>query len=129
VLRTGQIMTSAGIIQRNRRFIFSVAIIALAAGISGCTTTDKTTTGSITPVAATKDSPLAGNFDQMNEQQLMQASNSLGTRYQSNPKDKPTAIKFATVLRMTGRSDQALAVMRSLAIAYPKDREVLAAYG
>jgi Flp pilus assembly protein TadD len=129
VLRTGQIMTSAGIIQRNRRFIFSVAIIALAAGISGCTTTDKTTTGSITPVAATKDSPLAGNFDQMNEQQLMQASTSLGTRYQSNPKDKPTAIKFATVLRMTGRSDQALAVMRSLAIAYPKDREVLAAYG
>lgn len=71
----------------------------------------------------------AGNFDQMNQQQLMQASTSLGTRYQSNPKDKATAINYATVLRMTNRSDQALAVMRSLAIAYPKDRDVLAAYG
>ena len=38
-------------------------------------------------------------------------------------------MNFSAVLRMTGRSDQALAVMRSLAIAYPKDRGVLAAYG
>lgn len=121
-------MTSAGIIQRNRRFIFSIAIIALATGISGCATTDKTTTGSITPASGADAGP-AGNFDQMNEQQLMQASTSLGARYQANPKDKTTAVNFAAVLRMTGRSDQALAVMRSLAIAYPKDRDVLAAYG
>jgi hypothetical protein len=65
----GQTMTSAGIIQRNRRFIFSIAIVALAAGISGCTTTDKTTTGSIAPAAGTKDTFPAGNFDQMNDQQ------------------------------------------------------------
>ena len=30
---------------------------------------------------------------------------------------------------MNGDTDQALAVMRKLAIAYPKDRDVLAAYG
>ena len=30
---------------------------------------------------------------------------------------------------MNGETDQALAVMRKLAIAYPKDRDVLAAYG
>lgn len=122
-------MTSAGIIQRNRRFIFSVAIVALAASMSGCTTTDKTTTGSIAPATGTTDTLPAGNFDQMNQEQLMQASASLGKRYEANPKDRAAALNFATVLRMTGRSDQALAVMRSLAIAYPKDRQVLAAYG
>ncbi|MEP7453244.1 tetratricopeptide repeat protein [Phyllobacterium sp. SB3] len=122
-------MTGPAFIQRKCSFIFSVALIALTTGISGCSTTDKTTTGSISP--ATSESPAlpAGNFDQMNEQQLMQASTSLGNRYQSNPKDKTAAVNYATVLRMTNRSDQALAVMRSLAIAYPKDRSVLAAYG
>jgi Flp pilus assembly protein TadD len=124
---TGQIMTSAGIIQRNRRLIFSAALVALAIGISGCATTDKTTTGSISPVSSA--AAPTGNFDQMNAQQLAQTSTSLGARYQSNPKDRTTAMNFAAVLRMTGRNDQALAVMRSLAIAYPKDREVLAAYG
>ena len=67
-------MASAGIIQRNRRFIFSVAVVALAAGISGCATTDKTTTGSIARASGATDSLPSGNFDQMNEQQLMQAS-------------------------------------------------------
>lgn len=124
---TGQTMTSAGIIQRNRRLIFSVTVAALAMSISGCATTDKTTTGSIAPAASTARP--TGNFDHMNAQQLAQASTSLGARYQSNPKDKATAMNFAAVLRMMGRNDQALAVMRSLAIAYPKDREVLAAYG
>ena len=45
------------------------------------------------------------------------------------PSDKPTALRYASVLQMNGETDQALAVMRKLAIAYPKDREVLAAYG
>ena len=84
----GQTMTSVGIIQRNRRFIFSVAIVALASGISGCATTDKTTTGSITPGFKQQDTRPAGNFDQMNQEQLMQASTSLGKRYQANPKDR-----------------------------------------
>lgn len=129
MLRTGQIMTGPGFIQRRRNLIFSVAMIVLATGISGCSTTDKTTTGSIGPASTNAAPAPSGNFDQMNEQQLMQLSTSLGARYQSNPKDKTTAVNYAAVLRMTNRSDQALAVMRSLAIAYPKDRDVLAAYG
>ena len=36
---------------------------------------------------------------------------------------------YAQVLQMNGNTDQSLAVMRKLAIAYPKDRDVLAAYG
>src|SRR5687768_17330022 len=99
-------MTGPAFIQRKRSFILSVALIALLSGISGCSTTDKTTTGSISPAASSSPTMPAGNFDQMNQQQLMQASTSLGTRYQSNPKDKATAINYATVLRMTNRSDQ-----------------------
>lgn len=125
----GQIMTGPGFIQRRHYLIFSAAIIALAIGVSGCSTTDRATTGSIGPASNKTVTMPSGNFDQMNEQQLVQASTSLGTRYQNNPKDKTTAVNYATVLRMTNRADQALAVMRSLAITYPKDRDVLAAYG
>ena len=36
---------------------------------------------------------------------------------------------YANVLRITGRNDQALAVMQQMVIHHPKDNDVLAAYG
>ena len=60
----------------------------------------------------------------MSAVELQTAGGSLGKAYVSNPNDKPTALRYATVLQMNGDTDQALAVMRKLAIAYPKDREV-----
>ncbi|MGO4840971.1 tetratricopeptide repeat protein, partial [Rhizobiaceae sp. 2RAB30] len=65
----------------------------------------------------------------MSTGELEGAANSLGAAFARNPKDKGTAMRYAAVLQMNGRSDQALAVMRQLAIGYPKDRDVLASYG
>jgi Flp pilus assembly protein TadD len=53
----------------------------------------------------------------------------LGRKYAKNPTDKATAMSYAQLLQMNGRQEQSLAVMRKLAIALPKDRQVLAAYG
>ena len=47
----------------------------------------------------------------------------------TNPKDRNTGLNYASLLRMTGQADQALAVMQQVAINHPNDREVLAAYG
>jgi Flp pilus assembly protein TadD len=68
-------------------------------------------------------------IEQMSSDELHSAAGSLGQTYARNPADKDTALRYAQVLQMTGNSDQALAVMRKLAIDLPKDRSVLAAYG
>jgi len=93
--------------------------LALATSLAGCAH-DRLTTGSIS-----RGKPV----DQMSAGELKSASRSLGDAYASNPGDKPTALRYASVLQMNGDTDQSLAVMRKLAIGYPKDREVLAAYG
>ena len=94
-------------------------VLALATSLAGCVH-DRLTTGSIS-----RGKPV----DQMSAGELKSAARSLGDSYTSNPTDKPTALRYATVLQMNGDTDQSLAVMRKLAIAYPKDRDVLAAYG
>jgi Flp pilus assembly protein TadD len=93
--------------------------LALATSLAGCAH-DRLTTGSIS-----RGKPV----DQMSAGELKSAASSLGNAYTSNPADKPTAMRYASVLQMNGATDQSLAVMRKLAIDYPKDREVLAAYG
>lgn len=49
--------------------------------------------------------------------------------YQRRPKDKKAGLTFAALLRMTGRDEQALAVMRQMVIQHPQDNDVLSAYG
>ena len=65
----------------------------------------------------------------MNATELAAAAESIGKAYERNPKDRNAGLNYANMLRMTGRNEQALAVMQQVAIAYPTDREVLAAYG
>lgn len=65
----------------------------------------------------------------MSAGELHTATSRLGESYARNPNDKRMAMNFAAALQMDGDADQSLAVMRKLAIAYPKDRDVLAAYG
>jgi Flp pilus assembly protein TadD len=98
----------------------AVALV-LALGVTGCGT-DKMSTGSI-------GRSRGQAVETMSASELHNAATALGRSYARNPTDKGTAIKFATVLQMDGDADQSLAVMRKLAIAYPKDRDVLAAYG
>ncbi|MCA0016033.1 tetratricopeptide repeat protein [Mesorhizobium sp. B292B1B] len=104
-----------------KRLITTAFMLALAAGVAGCGT-DKISTGSI---GRTSGKPL----ETMSAGELHNATAALGQSYSRNPNDKRIATNFAAALQMDGDADQSLAVMRKLAIAYPKDRDVLAAYG
>jgi Flp pilus assembly protein TadD len=95
------------------------AALALALTVAGCAK-DRMSTGS---------THSARSFDNLNSAQLDGAAQSLGDAYTRKPTDKKTGLDYANVLQMSGKSDQALAVMRKLAIAHPNDRQVLAAYG
>jgi Flp pilus assembly protein TadD len=103
-----------------RRFLNMTTALVLAAVVAGCAH-DRMTTGSIGRGGKA--------VEQMSAGELQSAARALGESYAANPTDKPTALRYASVLQMNGDTDQSLAVMRKLAIAYPKDREVLAAYG
>jgi Flp pilus assembly protein TadD len=100
----------------------TLTAIAIALLLSSCASTDRMTTGS-----TSRSSSHA--VESMSAQELASTANSLGQSYSRNPKDLNTAMRYASVLQMSGRSDQSLAVMRKLAIDYPADRQVLAAYG
>jgi hypothetical protein len=67
------------------------------------------------------------SYDHMNMEQLRQAEESAGKAYERSPKDKSVGMNYASVLMMTGKNTQALAVMQQIAIANPADRDVLAA--
>ncbi len=66
---------------------------------------------------------------EMNATELRSVAESVGKAYESNPRNREAGLNYANLLRMTGRNEQALAVMRQVAIFHPNDREVLAAYG
>ncbi len=102
----------------------SAALAILGLALAGCNSTprDRMTTGSI-PVNLGKP------VEQMNGAELARAAETVGQRYDRNPKDKAVGMSYANILRMSGRNDQALSVMQQVAIAHPSDREVLAAYG
>ena len=101
----------------------TLAILALAGAVTlaGCAR-NRVTTGSV-------PSHLRKPVAEMNVSELRQATGFWAGEYRRRPKDKHTGLQFATALRMTGRSDQALAVMQQMAIHHPEDRQVLAAYG
>ncbi len=65
----------------------------------------------------------------MNQSQIGQTAAAIGIAYARDPKDRATALRFAEALRMEGRNEQALAVMRKTVILHPNDRGVQAAYG
>ena len=103
---------------------FAPVVMALAFTLAGCNSTprDRMSTGSI-PVNLGKP------VEQMNGTELARAAETVGQRYDRNPKDKATGVTYANILRMSGKNDQALSVMQQVAIAHPNDRDVLAAYG
>lgn len=105
-------------------FTGTALALVLIATLAGCANgPDRMTTGSVNRSAST--APL----ERMSDSELAATATSLGQSYSRNPADKETALRYATVLQMTGRNDQALAVMRKLAIDHPRDRKVLAEYG
>ena len=96
-------------------------LLLLAALLASCSTASRETTGSIPRL----NKPV----EQMTSVELAGAARKLGEDYARNPKDRNAGLSYATLLRMTGKNGQALAVMRQVAIANPNDREVLSSYG
>ena len=99
----------------------SVCAIALTLSLAACANVSNMKTGSV---------PRGGKpIAEMNASELIGAERRFAAAYKANPKDKAIGLNYATVLRMTGRDSQALAVMQQVAINHPKDRDVLAGYG
>ncbi|WP_245409920.1 tetratricopeptide repeat protein [Pararhizobium haloflavum] len=98
-----------------------IIALAISATLSACANTSQITTGSIPedrkPVAS------------MSFSEIEAASRRVGAAYESRPDDKSIGMSYASILRMSGDHDQALAVMRQMAIHHPRDHDVLAAYG
>lgn len=63
------------------------------------------------------------------EAALRQYAEEWGRRYDSNRRDKRVAMNYARALRALTQHSQAVAVLRGLAITYPRDMQVLGAYG
>lgn len=98
------------------------AALFLTMLMSSCSTTSRETTGSI---PANLNKPV----EAMTQTELQAASRKIGEAYAKNPNDRTAGLNYAALLRMTGKNDQALAVMQQVAIRNPTDRAVLAAYG
>jgi Flp pilus assembly protein TadD len=102
----------------------AAVVVCLAVAATGCTTAkrDNLTTGSIPKVSS---APLDG----LNAAELAATETAVGGAYVKDPRNKEVGLRYATVLGMTGKHTQALAVMQQVAIAHPTDRQVLASYG
>ncbi len=61
--------------------------------------------------------------------ELERYADDLGRRYDADPDNKQIALAYSRVLRALTRYEQAVAVAQKLAAKYPKDMDVLAAYG
>ena len=108
--------------------LMGAAIAAMAsAGCASRPGVSGETTGSISRGAGASGGP--GTVAQMSASQLDGAVRDYGAAYDRNSKDKNVGLSYAATLQMAGRNDQSLAVMQQVAIAHPKDRDVLAAYG
>lgn len=104
-----------------QRLAGAALAVLLAAGVSGCGVS-RETTGSISRSGAK-------SVDTMSNDQIASSSTALGKQYSSDTKNKAVALRYGDMLQRQGNTDQALAVVRKLAIDLPNDREVLAAYG
>jgi Flp pilus assembly protein TadD len=100
--------------------IAMILTACLAAG--GCQTTSLSdVTGSI---GTSQDRSLPTS-----EPELRHYTEELAKRYDANPESKITAMSYARGLRALTQYAQAVAVMQRLAAKYPKDLDVLGAYG
>lgn len=108
------------------RLMRGVAVALVALPLAACGTS-RETTGSTTATSTLSET--GKPVEAMTATELADAARRYGAAYEKNPKDRRVGLNYANVLRMTGRNAQSLAVMQQIAIAYPSDREILAAYG
>lgn len=119
-------MTTSTIFRiHSSRLLAGACLFAAVLTLQSCTTsssTDNIKTGSI-PTGLSKP------VTEMTAPELNAAASRIGDAYAKNPNDRNAGLNYANLLRMTGKNDQALAVMQQVVIRHPRDTEVLAAYG
>jgi Flp pilus assembly protein TadD len=96
------------------------ALLAAARALGGCNSVRDMTTS--IGLSDSTDLP-------RNEAALNRFAEDWGQRYDRNPKDKKTAMTYASALRALGQHAQAVAVLQALAARDPQDREILGVYG
>ncbi|MEY9782960.1 tetratricopeptide repeat protein [Sinorhizobium fredii] len=118
-------MTTQDILSSSmHRLAVGVAVALMALALGGCAGQQgkkELTTGSIPKLSKPVQS--------MNATELAAAAENIGQTYERDPKNREAGLNYANLLRMSGRNEQALAVMQQVAINHPSDREVLGAYG
>lgn len=101
------------------RLLAGVVLLPIALTLGACanpkSATDPTMTGAIANPVTPED------FDK--------ATAYWAERFAKRPKDKDAAIGYATALQRSGHADQAVTVLTQTALAFPKDKAVLAALG
>ncbi|MCO6187260.1 tetratricopeptide repeat protein [Rhizobium sp. L1K21] len=107
---------------KKSKLLLAAAFAAVAVSLASCGTTDhKLKTASIPKFSK----PIS----EMNATELASASDAVGAAYAKDPSNRDAGLNYADLLRMTGKSDQALAVMQQVVIHHPDDQQVLAAFG
>ena len=72
---------------------------------------------------------ITGSIGGACESDIRRTTEALGRQYDRNPGDKAIALNYARALRGMKENPQAVAILQRLAIKFPRDVEVLAAYG
>ncbi len=116
----GHIMPGAKTRAKLRCCVAAASLLTASLFLGGCQGLGAgDVTGSIGPEAALPTS----------QPELQRYAEDYGQRYDADPDNKRTALTYARVLRALTRYAQAVAVTQKLAAKYPKDMEVLGAYG
>jgi Flp pilus assembly protein TadD len=101
------------------RLSLPIAVCVLALGLAGCQSRGPgDVTGSIGASAAART-----------QADWQAESQTLGRRYEANPKDRDAAFNYARALRALDQNAQALAVLQGAVLVHSNDREMLGAYG
>ncbi len=109
-------------LRRCARHAASLFVLLSLPGLTACGKTISDLTGSIGAIGAPAKMPT-------DEGALRRYAEDWGRRYDANRKDKTTALTYARALLALNQTSQAVAVLQGLAIQYPEDMKVLAAYG
>src|SRR5580704_1619567 len=72
---------------------------------------------------------VTGSIGGASESDIRRSAAELGRQYDRHPDDKAVALNYARALRGMTENAQAVAILQRLAIKFPRDVEVLAAYG
>lgn len=105
-----------------RRSAFLALLLPLTLAAAGCVNNQ--------PVITTHgDVSVTGSVDRMTDVQIAGAASAWGQRYDADPKSRANILNYAAALRLSGRTDQAVAVLEKGMVASQNDTEMSAAYG